>query len=266
MADTNTVGSLTLPVDAGSLNEALDDPTLLGLLAFCGHWIKASLDAKLANQEGPTTAGAEVDACPANHRFPWDHGGAFMRPVPPETTPPLPGLWAWERDATMREETLVWSALERTIVVHYIFPEVVSPSGMGLRNGLMAAVTKTLAKAAERGRDALFSYGASGDGVPLFRALNVQSVELVSARQGRMEVIPGGAATGTGRTNTAGTVHRFYPSVEAVFRVVERIGPDDALAIDQADASFTIASGDAPNDGLDVLERIATQDDAPTED
>jgi hypothetical protein len=261
MPDVNTVGSLALPIDAGDLNESLDDPTLLGLLAYLGHWIKLSLDDKLANQEGPTTAGVTPDACPVANRFPWDHGGAFMRPVPPATTAPLPGLWAFERDAAMREETLYWSVFDRTIVVQYIFPELVSPIGMGTRNGLMAAVAKTIAKAIERGREASYA-----NGTPLFRALNVQSIDLVSCRQGRLEVIPGGTTAGTGRSNTSGTVHRFYPSVEAVLRVVERIGPDTALGIAREDDRFTIASGDAPNDGLDVLERIATPEDAPSED
>jgi hypothetical protein len=166
----------------------------------------------------------------------------------------------------MREETMYWSAVERTIVVQYIFPELVSPIGMGTRNGLMAAVAKTIAKAIDRGREASFGYDGGPAGQPLFRALNVQSIDLVSCRQGRLEVIPGGASSGTGRSNTSGTVHRFFPSVEAVVRVVERIGPDTALGYDREDDTFTIASGDAPNDALDVLTRIATPEDAPSED
>lgn len=266
MADTNTVGSLALPIAAGVIDDALDDPTLLGLLAYVGHWLKESLDAKLAQQNGPAVEGAILDACPVEHRFPWNHGGAFMRPLPATGKPPLPGLWAYEQQATQREETMYWSAIERTIVVQYIFPELVSPSGMSRRSGLMGAVSRIMAKAFERGREASFGYDGAPLGQPLFRSLGVQSIGLVSCKPGHIEVIPGGMAQGTGRTNTSGTVHRFYPSVEATVRVVERIGHDTAAGYDQGDASFTFASGNAPGDAVDVLTRIATQDDAPYED
>lgn len=263
--DENTVGSMALPLDAGTLNDGIDDPTITGLLAYLAHWIKEALDARLAMLEGPTTAGAITDACPVAHRFAFDHGGSFMRPLPDTGTAPLPGLWAWERSATWRQETMYWSAVERTIVVHYIFPELVTPSGPGRRNGLMSAAMRAIATGIERGRHPSFSLDGGPAGVPLFRSLGLQSIDLASATPGRLEVIPGGAATGTGRTNTSGTVHRFYPTLEVVLTVVERIGANDAEGPDQADAAFAFASGDDANDGLDVLERVATQDDSPDE-
>lgn len=258
--DAAQIGLLTLPIANSGTNTAIEDPTLLGLLDFCGFLIKDALDAKLTEQGGPVTSAAITDACPVAYRFPWDPGDNFMRPhnVGGSMVVPLPGLWAWEESASWSKEgsTLMADAIEREIHILYVFPQLSTPDGIQARHGLMSAIGKSFARAASRGLHRDYAYGDDPPGTPIWRSLNLTDFQFVKGAAGRLAQTPTAASQQGGRGGAEGYVHRFFPSYKATFSVVEAITPllvsDDNT---QTDGTLTLAVDDGTSDPLDVLER-----------
>jgi signal transduction histidine kinase len=85
------IGATELPLAAGAANAPIAEPLLNLLLAYCGHWIKTSVDPQLSLLEGPSVAAgvavAVTDACPEATRYPhapgswWLLTGAIAIPV-----------------------------------------------------------------------------------------------------------------------------------------------------------------------------------------
>ena len=268
--ETSAIGSAVVPVPSDGTNTTVEDRTLLGILDFLGFIIKEALDAKLTEQGGPVASTPLTDACPVDHRFPWDHGGSFMRPHVVDgvlTGVPLPGLWAWEVSSQWSKEgsTLVHDAIEREIKVQYIFPQLSLPDGINARHGLMGIVGKAIARAASRGLHMSYGYNGDGPGTPIWQSLNLLDFQFLRGAQGRLELVPA-ASTTQGRNNASGAVQHFYPAYEATISVIERIEAPQGIPItdETNDATLTIAVGDDVGDTIDVLERviIAPRDDA----
>ena len=265
--NTSGVGPLVLPVPTTGQNSDLDDATLRGLLDFLGFWLRLSLNDKLAEQGGPTTAGAIASACPTTHLFPWQHQGTFVRPLPGETYAPLPGLWAWEESAEATNEfaTMLYECVKRTISVQYIFPELSAPKGIAGRNGLLASVMRTFAKAAEWGRHP--TYGFDGDQIntPIATSCGWRNWAFKSARQVLESPMPGTGSTSQSAQRAGGAEKRFYPSLVATFEVWELIhlrepsGSDD---MQPGGLIIQVLDEDISENALDVMERdLPTSDD-----
>ena len=261
--DNTTVGPQALPVAAGAANESLDDTTLDGLLAYLRHWLKASLDAKLAQQGGPETSAAITDACPEDHVFAWNHRGTFVR-KDEAGTKPLPGLWAWEesQESTSEYATLLYEVVRREIRVHYIFPEVMLPKGYNARDGLMPTVARVFAKAAERGKHSTFGYAGADEGTPIWESCGWRHWEYVGGRFEPAAMLPGNTRSAAS-ARAEGAEKRFYPSFLATFRIWERIGLQEPTAADAiADGSLVIQiANDDDETALALMERVLESSD-----
>lgn len=247
---TSSVGSMTLPVPAGSSLSSLEDVTLLGLLDYLGFWLKLNLDPKLANLT-PTS----IDACPVANRFPFDPEGTYVRND-------FPALYAWPVKSTRQDWTLLYEVLVREIKVMYLFEELVKPDGMEARHGLYAAVDKTFMKAAERGRHAEYRYNDDwGFGDQLARQMNWRTWEYLGADYGFLSPIPGGS-TAQGGSGTERQTQSGYPAVMASFRVFERVDQDDFLRADLGtDLTMTISTGDSTEDVTEFMQRFVEHND-----
>jgi len=265
-SQTFYTGSQLLPVEQSGTNSALRDPTLDGLLAFFGHWLKFGLDSKLSELQGPTSSAAIEDACPAAHRFPWNHNGTFMRAHNTGEAAPasvLPGLWIWEEGSERSKEgATLWHSdtTLRTLRLNWVFPQVQIPDGFAARSGLIAAAQRLLAKACFEKCHATHEPAGWAAGTTVTRALNLIGLELQRSSETRLAVLPsGGTAGNLGRPGNEGAVQRFYPCLDATIRVWERVGvweravPEDVLQ----DSTITIAVGDNTADTIDLLERAA---------
>lgn len=257
MSDVSQVGPQTLPVPLGGTDSALQDLTLVGLLDCLGFVLKADLDGKLGEMRGPVDGNPIADACPVAHRFPWNHEDTFTRPLPGETTEPLPALYAWEESSERVQGTLVHDFIKRKITVQYIFPELQLPWGASARHGLAATVERSFAKAADRFfRIAGYGFGGAPDGTPLWQTINVTRIVFVGGQPGRLEPKPSGSSSGAGRSNAAGHIQRAYPCFQGVFHVLERIEKPTEVYEDFAkNVTGTIALG-TDDDGLDILSRV----------
>jgi hypothetical protein len=266
--DNTTVGPQSLPIAAGAANGSLDDTTLDGLLSYLGHWLRESLNEKLATQGGPTVSAAITDACPVENLFAWNHRGTFVRRDASGALP-LPGLWAWEesQEATSEYATLLYEVVRREIRVQYIFPELHLPKGVNARDGLISSVARVFAKAAERGKHSTFGYDDDDIGTPIWESC---SWRFWQYRGGRFEpaAMTPGSTQAAASQRAQGAEKRFFPSFVATFWIWERIGlqePNEAVA-DEGTLVIAIAEegdfllddfddedfGDA---GLDIMER-----------
>lgn len=264
--NTTGVGPLVLPVPTTGADSTLDDTTLVGLLDYLGFWLRLTLDAKLAEQGGPTTAGAVSSACPAEHLFPWDHQGTFVRPLPGGGAVPLPGLWAWDESSedTTEFATLLYDVIKRTITVQYIFPELTSPKGVVGRNGILAAVMRTFAKAAEWGKHPTYGFDGDAVGTPLQASCGWRTWRFKSAKQTMAATLPNTASSAQSAQRAAGAEKRFYPSLLATFEVWERVGLQEADAADDmvpGDLAIQIVDDSISDDALTLMERTLDTDD-----
>ncbi len=263
---TARVGPQTLPVTTAGQDSALRPPIEVGILDFFGYLTKQALDAKLGEMRGPVTSAAITDALPAGHRFPWNHNGTFMRPLPAEVAlaasegrqpqPPLPAGYCWRvsTQPTAMGATLIRRCVEHEIKLHYIFPQLQIPGGFDARSGLMAAVADQASRyfgEAFRTRHPNYGYNGDAAGTPLVRSLNLVDISLVRAQHGGIAVTPTGSAQGTaGRPGNEGHVQRFFPSVEMTLRVIapidtaQPVEPDDVLSDSTVDMNVGESVGD----------------------
>lgn len=272
-SETYYAGGRLFPIESAGTNSAIEDGVVMGLLSYFGFWLKAGLDAKLSEMQGPTTSAAVEDACPVENRFPWDHNGTFMRPHNTGETSPavaLPGLWLWEESAERtREGATLWNdyAIVRTLRMHWVFPQVQIPGGFAARSGLLTEASRIIAKACFEKRHPSYTPTGSAAGTSIVNALGILGLELVSATPGRLSVLPsGGTAGNLGRPGNEGVVQRFYPALNVALRTWERVGEwlADATADKMQDGSILIRAGDNTADTADLLERVViAPDDTP---
>jgi hypothetical protein len=252
-----TIGSQTLPLEAGGVDSPISDPRAVGFLSYFGFWIKQALDTKLAEMGGPTASGAYTDACPVPYRFAWNHCGNFMRPHPADGTMqvPLPGLWIWcERTVpSQRYSTLLYRAYEHTYRLNYIFPPLAIPDGYNARSGLTATIGNALMVACDKGRHPLYGYGADADGTPLVVSLDLMAFDYVGGVPGMFEPTPTTGKNGKGRGGAVGAEIQFYPAYDMTFTVVDRVGDwvSDPVADAMPDVLVSIEESE-----LEILERV----------
>jgi hypothetical protein len=265
--NTTGVGPLTLPIPTTGTNSDLDDVTLVGLLDYLAFWLRLTLNSKLAEQGGPTTAGAITDACPTSHLFPWHHQGTFVRPLPGGGSVPLPGMWAWEESAEPTDEfaTLLYDVVKRVITVQYIFPELTAPKGVVGRNGLLAAAMRTFANAAEWGRHPTYGFDGEAVNTPIATSCDWRHWRFKGSKQVLEASLPGTGSTSQAATRAAGAEKRFYPSLLATFEVWERVSLRTASVADDmvpGTTTIQIVDDSISDNALDVMERTLETEDS----
>jgi hypothetical protein len=240
---TSEIGNLTLPIPAGTLNAALNDPTAAGLLDFLAFNLQTDLNDKLSNLQGTS-----FDACPTENRFLFDPSMYFVREG-------IPALYAWwDGGSVLRERSLVYMMRERKISVLYVFDELVAPGGMTARNGLIPAVDACFAKAADRGQDPAYGYNGDPLGTTLSDSLNLIGWYYNGGTRGFMAAIPASSAReGLGAGD--GMISRGYPSLSASFTVLERI-VDDVVTTSLGESTLGIDTGDDPADTFTIMQRL----------
>lgn len=246
MSVATTVGGLSLPLAAGVLADATNDPTIDLMLAYVGHWLREMLDARLAVQT-PTAA----NACPSTSRFPWD-----PRDVWPRMTKPALFIWQQGR-SRITHETSVYDRRERTLGLFYVFDELQMPDGMTPRAGLMAAADAVLARAFDRMSHPTFSHGSYAAGrnvrAMLDGDLSSLAVRYDGAEVGFMAEVPGdGMRQGM---NADGRVQRGFPCLRGTLTVWERVRLDtlDYETDAAGDVDVTIRTNTESIDPADVV-------------
>jgi hypothetical protein len=240
---TGVVGSLSLPVDAGANLSSFEDPTLLGLLAYLRHWLRASLNSKLGNLSSRAN-----DACPECNVFPFDPSGTWVRQA-------HPALYAWETRATRKPWTLVHDALEREIRVLYIFDDLVLPAGVEPWHGVVGAVGRVFAKAYARKRHPTFAYGDDAAGTALGISLNWVDWNYRSGEPVMLSAIPGGS-TRIGGSGSEAQEQRVFFGYQANFTVTERVDDDADVGEPLTVGTFDIETGDDTSSTVDFMTRI----------
>jgi hypothetical protein len=248
---TSYVGPTLLPLATAGANSAIRPALEVGILDFAGFLAKTAADAKLAEMGGPVTSAAITDACPAAHRFPWDHSGTFMRPLPAEVAlaasegrqplPPLPAMYCWVTQTvpTAMGATPTRSCLEHTVRLDYIFPQLQIPGGFDARSGLVRAIGDQLARyfgPTYCTRHPSYGYGSDADGTPLYRSLRCFDIVATRVSYRPKAVAPTGSSQGNvGRPGNEGHVQRFFPCFELELRAIvpveppQPVEPDDVL-------------------------------------
>lgn len=261
MAPTYRIGSSTVPVEAAGTNTRILDPLLLGLLDYFAFWIRLTLNDKLAEMGGPIDSNAITDACPSDHLFTWDHKSTFTRKhtINGVERVPLPGMWAWEESSTSTKEgaTLWFGAVQRTIRLHWIFPELQVP-GFGGRAGMQRAVGDALLQACDKGLHQDYGYNGDPAGTLILTSLGLHTLSFERGAPGRLEERPTASVVGNGGAPaSSGAVQRFFPAYDCTLKVIELIGQRDIVLPDDAliEGRVTINHGEDANDTTLVLER-----------
>jgi len=233
---SSVVGNLELPVPAGAQDSALDDPTLVGLLAYLGHWLSVSLDVKLASLRG--TNASTVGASPAANRFPWDPATYFVRGDEKGGTEAshFPALYAWRIG---RPQYIQYSSTrdlrKQTIGVAYIFDELTIPGALTRRSGLLSAVDAVFFSAMANGFHPSFGYNGAPAGTPIAVSLRLSGPGLSydGGEHVNLAPVPGQSlARGAGQD---GHVLRAYPTLRAQFTAWELV--EDFAAVDPTDVT-----------------------------
>jgi hypothetical protein len=257
---SNTIGLLELPVPAGAQDSALDDPTLAGLLAYLGHWLSTSLDAKFAALRGTTASTA--GACPTANRFPWDPATYFVRGDQKggAEASHFPALYAWRmgRPQFVQHST-VQDLRKQTIGVAYIFDELTLPGAWTRRAGVLNAVDAVFFSAVASAYHPTFGYNGAPLGTPITISLRLSGPGLSydGGEQAMLAPVPGQSlARGAGQD---GHVLRAYPTLRAQFTVHELVS--DFMAVDPGDITpemlLTIKANTEGNvgDAVEIMQR-----------
>lgn len=262
---TNSVGLLTLPVPAGALNTALDDPTLTGLIDYLAFWLRAALNTKLANLQGTA-----ADAVPATHRFPWDPASYFVRGDQDGEANPFPALYCWWQGRGVRERiTLLKSARRRELGVCWVFEELVLPGALTDRYGLTGAADAAIQSACDLGYHPSYAYngGPAGQHIAVSLGLTAWGIRYENGQQGLMAPIPGQGAANAGLNSgrADGHIVRAFPCVNITLNVWEEIKPFEAADPDDVAGEMLTdlrANGEGGvDDAPEILERYLDRPD-----
>jgi hypothetical protein len=258
------IGATELPLTAGTANAPIAEPLLNLLLAYCGHWIKTSVDPQLSLLEGPSVAAgvavAVTDACPEATRYPHAPGSWWMRDpalLGDEETGDgaVPALYIWERSCKVTRYSLVYDMQERNLGVFYVFPECRGLDGQRARAGLLSAINKALLRASQRNSHPTFTYqGTAYPNVPITSIIAERgrlAWELTESAIGFEVPIPSANAA-PGGTAAGGYSQYGFPALHGTIMTKERIGHDslvdpDDVAFDMAMDIYTNEEGDAQN-------------------
>ena len=245
--DSSSVGPLRIPWAAPGADVDFADRTLVGLLDYLGHWLRASLVG---------TTDAVADACPVGNLFPWDHKGTFVRDE--DRRLPLPGLWAWELSSEPTDEwaTILYEVVRREIRVQYIYKPIRAPIGERGPKEVIQATGRIFAKATERGRRSDYGFDGDPNGTLIAKSCSWLHWAFKGGRIEPVKMLPaGGQAQAFERK--AGDEGVFYLAFTGTFHIWERVelqdaDPDEAMG----PVALTIATDDdGEGDALDIMER-----------
>jgi len=241
MGNAVNIAGLALPVPAGAITDAFNDPVAIGLLDYCAHWLNWGLNARLSMQ-----VGTSATAVPTANRFAFNPSTVFVRRS-------IPALYCWgEGSPEAVEWTQMTRIVRRDLKLTWVFDELVSPNGLTMRNGLLNAVDMLLNQAVEQ--LAHDTWPVAGGlytapvGTGVLTVLGLSAIAKTGCEYGAMWQVPGdgGQIGGPGD----GSVQFGYPSLRATFRVEAvvdtstRLEDEDALmdgpvTIDAADGGFS---------------------------
>jgi len=250
------VGGLQLPFPAGAVGSATNDPTVDLLLAWCGHWIKWALDARLAVQVGV----GGVDACPVGGRHGWNPLDTWQREEIAK-----PALFIWHSEGQKSSVvTLGYDEYrQRTLDLLYVFGELDAPSGMDARAGLIPAVDAVLMRSFSRAWHPTFGYGVYPATTPLRSCLTGNPDDFDAKYEGGtvglLAAIPGGAQRDG--LSADGREQLVFPALKGTITVFERLDTDTFVTPDddngQLEAAIrTNTEVSDPADVVDILEGI----------
>lgn len=253
MAVASNIGGVTLPLAAGTINDASNDAAADLIGQYARHWLKAMLDARLAVQT-PTSA----DACPATNVYSWNPEEVWQRDEIGK-----PAMFVWQSgQSTIIDRTLVYSYRQRPMSLYYIFAEMHMPSAMTMRAGLMQDVDAVLVRAFDRLSHPTFSFGGYPQGENIRGMLTGKledfGVEYLGGEPQLLAAIPGGAG-GRG-LDDYGRVQRVYIGLLGQLTVFERINldtfslPGDENAFVDA-AIYTNTEVPDPGDVVELTEQ-----------
>lgn len=205
---TDKVADQPIEVEAGASLTAINDKVLLGLMDYFAFWIKRALDAKLRVQT-PTSP----DACPVGNRFPWDPSTYFVQNK-------FPALYCWSGPSKSQQFTIYKWARIREINLMLVFDEIVGPSGITVRHGLIPAAEAAVMTANYRGNHPEYSYDGDDLGTPIWQTLDLLAFKFISSEEGHMSPVPEIDA----RSNQgSGFTVRYYPALICKFEVTEEL-------------------------------------------
>ncbi len=215
----STTGAFALPIPAGAADTEIDDPVILGLLAYLGHWYSWGLDTKLANLAGPDTT-AVSNACPDTNRFAFNPEGWWAR-VLSETQ--QPALFIWSKGSKRTPQTMIYDMRERQLGFLYVFPEVLGPRAMPTRSGLMQAIDALTRRAFDRGAHPTYENGVQF--VDTVASPGCLAVYLDSTEEG-FEFPGPQIGAGAGGQPDGGFEQYGYPTLRGTIVARERISND----------------------------------------
>lgn len=263
--NAGTIGAMALPSPAETIDTALADPVVMGLLDYLAHWLNWGLNAKLVVQ-----IGTSAEAVPALNRFPFDPGRVFVRRA-------LPALYVWCPDAgILTEWTTMRRMRTRTIKVQWVFDELASPQGVELRHGLLVAADNLLALAESQDEHQTWPVSGFPDIAPgesFGRAFGLRKWVKQAAQFGAMWGVPSPSSLPGGPGD--GAAQYGYPTLQTSFLIEELIDRENYTADDIITTTAdTILGGDHLDDlqggggyGLEVetYSFIATEPEAIAE-
>jgi hypothetical protein len=264
------VASFSLPVPAGAVDADLPDPTIDGLLAYIGFWIKWGLDAKLATMTRPPV----TDACPVASRY-----GVNPAALVARFNPPALFCW-WDDKSKSGQASTIRLTRERALQVVYIFglvkaADIQSDSMRIVLRGLISAVDAILFRAFDRKGHT----GYAPPGFPLDTdirvALDLNEVtydggqeiflpEFVTASTRQLSGATAAAASKQGKG-----IQNIYPALRGTVRVQEDVGRDTAL--DPGDVTPELLATIKGNteggvdDAMEIMQRYLTRPDGTEE-
>ncbi len=261
----NRVGLLELPLAAGEANSEIDDPTVSGLLDYFSHWIRASLNTKLAN-----LAGTSADAVPTANRFPWGPERGFVRGAQDGAVNPFPALYVWWTGKSQRR---AYSSLKdirrREIGIAWLYDDLVYPGAMTRRHGLLASVDAALENACSLKYHPSYSYngGKAGQAITVSLKLAGDGLNYLGGQATRWAAIPGDGAANAGLQGGRDAGHniRAYPVLDAtveVFELVEQFMPNDPEDVGR-EILTTLSTADqgSPDDAIEIMQRYLPKPD-----
>ena len=259
-SETSSVGAIELPVAAGDVGQAVDDPLVNALLDFASFYIKNALDSKLQNILPSGTMG---DAVPTKNRFNFNP----MEPQGIKVKLPVPALFVWwQGGSQVYEQTTIYCYRQRPLEIMYVFPELPQQTEVARRAGLLSCVDAAMHKMSKRQIHTSYSYGTNPAGMGIDQALaplDVISWEYVGGQVGRFGIDEGVGAERRVKKKSG----RDYPALRGRFMVYERVqemtleDPADVLH----DSNFAISAAGEGSTPTFIMDRTLTAPDGTEE-
>jgi hypothetical protein len=222
-----TVGANQIPYPVGAQGSAISDRAANAFLSYFGHWLRESLNAKLADLGGQTTAKENyASAVPVGNQFPYDHENVW-----PQNNLPALYLW-WNGGSKTIPKTLVYSLRERVLNFTWIFCELRSPKTFA-RAGLSAMIDAIFRQAHYDGTHPTWVYTDSertyAAGTSVGKIAGVVDWQINEINTGKFAPVA--------EFQPEGREQSFYPACVGMLTIWERIGASSSSLDRQADAN-----------------------------